>query len=99
MQQATIEHDNRQGVKGLTQGNPLFYLATPADAFSLILNQLHGASLITTATGPEQRPWSRVIVEKPFGHDLASARELNHIAAQSLDESQMYRIDHYLGKE
>ncbi|HEY5658035.1 MAG TPA: glucose-6-phosphate dehydrogenase [Myxococcota bacterium] len=78
-----------------TQGNRLFYLATPASAFSDIIRRLGGGLLHP----PGRTPWSRVIVEKPFGHDLESARQLNDIAAGVLDETQIFRIDHYLGKE
>ena len=77
-------------------GNRLFYLATPPAAFESILRRLKGAGLITPPGGT---PWSRVIIEKPFGHDLASARALNDLVAGILDESQTFRIDHYLGKE
>jgi glucose-6-phosphate 1-dehydrogenase len=79
-----------------TGGNHLFYCATPPDAFPEIITGLAGAGLITPPGGT---PWTRVIVEKPFGSDLASAQELNRIAAESLDEQQIWRIDHYLGKE
>ncbi|HUK63020.1 MAG TPA: glucose-6-phosphate dehydrogenase [Dongiaceae bacterium] len=77
-------------------GNRLFYLATPPVAFEGILRHLKNAALITPAGGT---PWSRVIIEKPFGHDLASARSLDDLVAGILDESQTFRIDHYLGKE
>ncbi|MEO6847220.1 MAG: glucose-6-phosphate dehydrogenase [Chthoniobacterales bacterium] len=76
-------------------GNVLFYLAVAPSFFAKVATQLGKAGLT------EQKPnaWRRVIVEKPFGHDLASARELNTELSKSLDESQVYRIDHYLGKE
>ncbi len=79
-----------------TQGNRLFYLAVPPSEFETILTQLKAAGLITPA---KREPWTRVVIEKPFGHDLASAFELNHVVASVLDESQTFRIDHYLGKE
>ena len=82
-----------------TRGNRVFYLSTPPAVFSLILDKLHQHKLIERA---EQRPGvtgCRVIVEKPFGRDLASARALNEMIGSYLDESQIYRIDHYLGKE
>ena len=82
-----------------TRGNRVFYLSTPPAVFSLILDKLHQHKLIECAV---QRPGvvsCRVIVEKPFGRDLASARALNEMVASYLDESQIYRIDHYLGKE
>ena len=77
-----------------TLGNYLFYLATDSSFFSPIVQQLSAIGLTQEAGG-----WRRVIVEKPFGHDLASAQALNHDLAQVLQESQIYRIDHYLGKE
>jgi glucose-6-phosphate 1-dehydrogenase len=79
------------------QGNLLFYLATPSSAFPTILRNLREAGLINEPG--TDAPWTRVIVEKPFGRDLESAVELNRIASETLDESQIYRIDHYLGKE
>ena len=79
-----------------TGGNHLFYLATPPDEFEHILQGLKRAGLIRRAG---EGPWTRVIFEKPFGHDLASARELNAMVGEVLDESQTFRIDHYLGKE
>ncbi len=78
-----------------TQGNYLYYLATSPDFFGPIVQQLSKASLVQEADGH----WRRVIVEKPFGHDLDSAQALNQTLAQGLQESQIYRIDHYLGKE
>ena len=82
-----------------TGGNRLFYLSTPASAFPPILRNLREAELLTHARGRVGPPWSRVIIEKPFGRDLDSARELNGLVHEILDESQVYRIDHYLGKE
>ncbi|HVJ52531.1 MAG TPA: glucose-6-phosphate dehydrogenase [Aliidongia sp.] len=76
-------------------GNVLFYLATAPEYFSPIVDQLAAAGLVQE--GPES--WRRVIVEKPFGHDLASAKELNAQLLSVLDERQIYRMDHYLGKE
>ncbi|MEO8207071.1 MAG: glucose-6-phosphate dehydrogenase [Chthoniobacterales bacterium] len=76
-------------------GNVLFYLAVAPTFFAKVANQLGEAGL----TKQEPNAWRRVIVEKPFGHDLASARELNTELNKCLDESQVYRIDHYLGKE
>jgi glucose-6-phosphate 1-dehydrogenase len=77
-------------------GNRLFYLSVAPQFFPTVLAQLKSAGLIRPSGAG---PWSRVIVEKPFGRDLASARELNQVVASALDESQIYRIDHYLGKE
>jgi glucose-6-phosphate 1-dehydrogenase len=78
-----------------TRGNRLFYLAVAPDQFDEILTNLKAAGLNHSAEGS----WARVIVEKPFGTDLASARELNRIVSNSFSEQQTYRIDHFLGKE
>ena len=78
-----------------TGGNRLFYLAVAPDQFEPILKNLKDAGLNKAPEGS----WARVIVEKPFGTDLASARELNRIVRQAFSESQTYRIDHFLGKE
>ena len=74
----------------------LFYLAIPPTVYATVVEQLSAAGL-TTAETPVG--WRRVIVEKPFGTDLRSARELNRLMHAHLDESQIFRIDHYLGKE
>jgi glucose-6-phosphate 1-dehydrogenase len=81
-----------------TKGNRLFYLSTQPSYFSLIVEKLGTHELIYPVDEPWGR-WSRVIVEKPFGHDLQSAKELQKQMTRFLDESQIYRIDHYLGKE
>jgi glucose-6-phosphate 1-dehydrogenase len=73
----------------------LFYLATPPEFFAPIVAELGAAGLVTEGDGG----WRRVVVEKPFGHDLASAQALNGALDGVLRESQIYRIDHYLGKE
>jgi len=78
-----------------TGGNYLFYLAIPATEFAKVVQQLGTAGL----TRQENDQWRRVVVEKPFGTDLASAKELNRLLLQVLGEDQIYRIDHYLGKE
>src|SRR6201984_3317684 len=78
-----------------TRGNRLFYFAAGPDQFEPILKHLKAAGLNQTCKGS----WVRVIVEKPFGTDLASARELNRIIHNSFTEEQTYRIDHFLGKE
>ena len=78
-----------------TRGDVLFYLATPPAFFAVIARQLGAAGLAEETN----EAWRRVIFEKPFGRDLVSARALNHELAQILRESQVYRIDHYLGKE
>ncbi len=75
--------------------NHLFYLATPPSAYPNIARNLGSVGLVR----PDQDHWTRIIVEKPFGHDLTSALALNSELHQVFDESQIYRIDHYLGKE
>jgi glucose-6-phosphate 1-dehydrogenase len=83
-----------------TRGNRLFYLAVPPSEFGTIALSLRDAKLVEPASSAKAGgPWTRVVFEKPFGHDLRSARELNDTIAQVFDESQVYRIDHYLGKE
>lgn len=79
-----------------TAGNRLYYLATPPSLFAPIIEAL-GAGGLDEGGRPES--WARVIIEKPFGHDLASARELNRRVRAVFSEDQIYRIDHYLGKE
>jgi len=78
-----------------TGGNCLFYLATPPDTFGEIASYLHAAGLATE----QGDQWRHLVVEKPFGRDLASARELNATLQAAFNEDQIYRIDHYLGKE
>jgi glucose-6-phosphate 1-dehydrogenase len=77
-------------------GNRLFYLSTPPEVYPQIVEQLGHAGL-AKATSPDA--WVRIIIEKPFGRDLASARELNKKVLCVFDEQQVYRIDHYLGKD
>jgi glucose-6-phosphate 1-dehydrogenase len=77
--------------------NRMFYLAIPPTSIAPAVQGLHKAGLVQPAKGPF--PFSRVVVEKPIGHDLSSACEINESVAQVFDESQIFRIDHYLGKE
>ena len=79
-----------------TRENRLFYLAVPPAEFGPILQGLRGAKLVAEG---ERDPWTRVVIEKPFGHDLPSARALNDTVAAVFRENQVFRIDHYLGKE
>jgi glucose-6-phosphate 1-dehydrogenase len=88
-----LEGLDREGQLG---GNRLFYLATPPDVYPHIIDQLGRAGL---AKPKGKESWTRIIIEKPFGHDGASARELNAKALSVFEEPQIYRIDHYLGKE
>ncbi len=91
---ATIDKDHNTG------GNRLFYLSTPPSTFAPITECLGDRNLIQRERNKaEGDPWSRVVIEKPFGYDLDSARKLNEQLHGTLDESQIYRIDHYLGKE
>ncbi len=76
--------------------NLLFYLATSPSRFGQAVEQLHEAGLLHKNGG---EGWQRVVVEKPFGHDLESARQLNRELARFAREQQVFRIDHYLGKE
>jgi glucose-6-phosphate 1-dehydrogenase len=78
-----------------TRGNRLFYLAVPPAEFEPILSGIREVKLVA----PSTQPWTRVVIEKPFGHDLPSARTLNDTVASVFRESQVFRIDHYLGKE
>ena len=78
-----------------THGNYLFYLATAPEYFGVIVDNLAEVGLMTE----QNRQWRRVVIEKPFGHDLESARALNAKLLKVAEERQIYRIDHYLGKE
>jgi glucose-6-phosphate 1-dehydrogenase len=80
-----------------TAGNRLFYLATPPSFFPVIVTHLGGAGL-AKPEDPEKN-WARIVLEKPFGRDLQSARELNRVVTGVFGEQSVYRIDHYLGKE
>jgi len=86
----SIEHERE------LPGNRLFYLATDPEFFAPIVDGLSHAGLVSESNGSG---WRRVIIEKPFGHDLASAQALNKDILKRLREHQIYRIDHYLGKE
>jgi len=88
--QALSERLQTAGAEGI-----LYYLAIPPAAFTTVVEGLEAAGL----AGTPERGWRRVIVEKPFGTDLASARELNALLHQRFTEDQIFRIDHYLGKE
>jgi glucose-6-phosphate 1-dehydrogenase len=79
------------------QSNRLFYCATPPSFYPTIVENLGRYVLAASPSSPSG--WTRIIVEKPFGRDLASAQHLNEILHRVFDEEQIYRIDHYLGKE
>jgi len=81
-----------------TMGNHAFYLSIPPKDFPVVARQLRTSGLVDdTADRPER--WRRVVIEKPFGHDLASARELNDALRSTFPADSIFRIDHYLGKE
>ncbi len=93
-----------------TAGNRIFYLATPPSQYPEVIQCLGEAGLAregdpvasnqhASADGAGRRGWSRIIIEKPFGHDLDTARALNREVHAAFKEEQVYRIDHYLGKE
>jgi glucose-6-phosphate 1-dehydrogenase len=87
-----------------TGGNYAFYLSIPPNAFPVVVQQLKRSGLSQPAEPPDgwpagRKPWRRVVIEKPFGHDLASARELNAMLDAVFPPSAVFRIDHYLGKE
>jgi glucose-6-phosphate 1-dehydrogenase len=79
-----------------TRGNRLYYFATPPSTFPVLLQQLKDAGLINK---PLDTRSTRIVIEKPFGRDLPSARALNRLVLEVADEKQIFRIDHYLGKE
>jgi glucose-6-phosphate 1-dehydrogenase len=83
--------------EGKTAGNRLFYLATPPSFFPVIVEHL-GATGLSKPVDAD-KTWTRIIIEKPFGRDLQSARDLNKTVTRVFREEQVYRIDHYLGKE
>ena len=78
-----------------TRGNHAFYLAIPPNSFPKVCEQLLSSGLVR----PRDEGWNRVVIEKPFGHDLASAEALNHTVNSVFPEDSVFRIDHYLGKE
>ncbi len=78
-----------------TGGNHAFYLSIPPKAFPVVCEQLSKSGLAR----PQGTRWSRVVIEKPFGHDLESAQALNKVVNNVFPEQQVFRIDHYLGKE
>lgn len=79
--------------------NRFFYLAVPPSVFEPIARNLSASGLVPRKEDPAARPWARVVVEKPFGHSLETARALNALVLSLFAEHQVYRIDHYLGKE
>ncbi|HUQ45642.1 MAG TPA: glucose-6-phosphate dehydrogenase, partial [Gemmatimonadaceae bacterium] len=91
---AEIEQSHAEG-----QRNRFFYLAVPPSVFEPIVRHLSESGLVPRHDAQKERPWARVVVEKPFGHSLETARTLNALVLSLFAEHQVYRIDHYLGKE
>ena len=91
LKQVVDELDNERG----TAGNHTFYLSIPPRDFPLVVNQLDQSGLAKAAPGQ----FRRVVIEKPFGSNLETARELNDVVARVFPEDSIFRIDHYLGKE
>ncbi|HEX7938403.1 MAG TPA: glucose-6-phosphate dehydrogenase [Gemmatimonadaceae bacterium] len=79
--------------------NRMFYLSVPPSVFEPIARALSASGLAPRVWDPATKPWRRVVIEKPFGRSLATARDLNKLALDLFAERQIYRIDHYLGKE
>ena len=79
--------------------NRFFYLAVPPSVFEPIVRLLSSSGLVPRIDDPAQRPWARVVVEKPFGRSVATAHALNQLVLSLFAEHQVYRIDHFLGKE
>ncbi len=89
---------------GGTRGNRLFYLSVAPELYESIVQRIDEAELVTEgkrwcSIDPSARSWQRIIIEKPFGHDEASAASLNRSLGRVFEEEAIYRIDHYLGKE
>jgi glucose-6-phosphate 1-dehydrogenase len=111
IQYHAMNFDDASGYEGLkklladldqkfdTKGNRLFYLATAPEYFSDIIKYLGDHCMARPADCGDGKNWVRVIIEKPFGHDLESAKALNDEVNKVFDEDQIFRIDHYLGKE
>ncbi|GGH34724.1 glucose-6-phosphate dehydrogenase [Microbacterium album] len=88
---------DRLDVERGTMGNHAFYLSIPPKAFPTVAKQLLDSGLVDDT--PDDNRWRRVVIEKPFGHDLASARALNDALEAAFPADSIFRIDHYLGKE
>jgi glucose-6-phosphate 1-dehydrogenase len=98
LKRVCVELDVERG----SRGNRLYYLATAPSAYTTIIERLGAAGLVERnpdLAGESSLGWTRIVIEKPFGHDLASAQALNETVASVFSEDQVYRIDHYLGKE
>jgi glucose-6-phosphate 1-dehydrogenase len=105
IEQLALEHDIRGGTNAASaQPNVLFYLSVAPSLYKPIVSQLAEQGLVNEgkrwcAVDRSAAPWRRIIVEKPFGYDLESARSLNRALGRAFDEDAIYRIDHYMGKE
>lgn len=88
------EYLNKQEKERGITGNRVFYLSTPPSTYKAIINNMGAAGLQRSDSG-----WTRIIIEKPFGHDLKTSIELSAVVENVWQEEQVYRIDHYLGKE
>ncbi len=85
-----------KGIESGSEANYLFYLAVPPSSFKPMIQAIEAADLVRE---PETSPWTRVVIEKPFGRDRSSSDELSEDVSAIFDESQIFRIDHYLGKD
>lgn len=94
LRESLAQLERRLGLKG----NRMYYLSTQPSYFPVVVRKLHEHGLLYDVREEAER-WSRVVIEKPFGHDLQSALDLQQSLSQYLDEKQVFRIDHYLGKE
>ncbi len=90
---------NRLDKKFANPGNRLFYLATPPETFDDIITRLGERELAERGQNQDPNIWHRIIIEKPFGRDLSTAKQLNQLLHKEFTEEQVFRIDHYLGKE
>src|SRR5207244_9499207 len=88
-----------EGGRRREECNRIFYLAVPPSVFESIVRNLSKSGLAPRTRTPDERPWFRIVVEKPFGRSLESAQQLNDLLLSMFAEHQTYRIDHYLGKE
>jgi glucose-6-phosphate 1-dehydrogenase len=88
-----------EGSRPAEEHNRFFYLAVPPSVFETIVRHLATSGLVPRTDDPQARPWARVVVEKPFGHSLQTACDLNALVLSLFAENQVYRIDHFLGKE
>jgi glucose-6-phosphate 1-dehydrogenase len=88
-----------ESTREVERRNRMFYLALPPSVFTAIVKHLSSSGLAPRISDDKVRPWVRVVIEKPFGRSLETAMELNALVLSLFNEHQVYRIDHYLGKE